>query len=186
MIRVYDNFLTPDKLKGVTKKVKTLDFYNDIEHPQSKRLKILSHTQEVPDLHFPGIRSEAFLDIAPTTHRIISKAFEQLNDKFYWINRFNMNCYAHLKLKDDFCEDNIHQDECNFAFLLYLSETNLNSGTKFYFSVDDDKENDNCSVKFVQNRFVVFDSKIPHTAYGHYGTDLSNGRLSINGFCEYI
>ena len=73
---------------------------------------------------------------------------------------------------------------CDFAFLIYLSDTNLDSGTKMYLSVDEDKET--CLVNFVQNRFVMYDANLPHSAYGNYGKNLSDGRLTINGFNSYI
>ena len=69
----------------------------------------------------------------------------------------------------------------DFAFLYYLSETNLNSGTKFYFN-DEDKNNEHTLVKFVQNRLLIYDAKMPHCPWGKYGNNLSDGRLTLNGF----
>ena len=31
----------------------------------------------------------------------------------------------------------------------------------------------------------MFDSSIPHMAWNNHGNDLTDGRLTINGFCDY-
>ena len=49
-------------------------------------------------------------------------------------------------------------------------------------STKEDKEH--TFVKFVQNRIVMFDSSIPHMAWNNHGNDLTDGRLTINGFCD--
>jgi len=185
VISVYDNFLPPNVLEGVIKKVKSLDFYDDKKHPQAIREKAEKDAiGEEYKMSFCGVRTESFEDVATTTDRIILKGFESLGTSF-WNKRFGYNNYAHLRLECDDSEDFIHQDPVDFAYLLYLSATNLESGTKMYSSVDEDKDNENCFVKFVQNRFVIYDALTPHMSWGNHGTDLSNGRLTINGVCEY-
>ena len=94
---------------------------------------------------------------------------------------------VHLRTEDDDELDYIHRDTgFDWAFLIYLSESNLKSGTKFYKAENSDKEDDNVFVKFEQNRIVLFDSTVPHMAYSNHGKDLNDGRLTINGFCNYV
>ena len=186
MISVYDNFLPPSVLEGVVKKVKSLDFYDDKTHPQAIREKLEKEALgEEYKMSFCGVRTESFLDVATTTDRIILKGLEKLGTSF-WNRKFLYNTYAHLRLESDSTKDFIHQDKSDFAFLLYLSETNLDSGTKIFTTVNDDKDKENKFVKFVKNRFVIYDAKLPHMSWGNHGTNLSNGRLTINGFCEYV
>ena len=75
---------------------------------------------------------------------------------------------------------NIHQDWPNddYSMLVYLSPTNLKSSTRLY----DDKNNMIDEIKCVQNRALIFDSKYYHTAYGSYGTNVDDGRLTLNAF----
>lgn len=172
MISVYDNFLPANVFEGVVKKIKSLDFMSATNHPD-----ITKDSHE----HWPGVRTKLLSTVAETTDRIILKSINNTGNKFLW-GAYDYKLYAHLKLATDKGEDYIHQDgDWDFAFLYYLSETNLNSGTKFYFN-DEDKNNEHTLVKFVQNRLLIYDAKIPHCPWGKYGKDLSDGRLTINGF----
>ena len=172
MISVYDNFLPANVFEGVVKKIKTLDFLAGKNHPD-----IPSNSNE----HWPGVRTKLLSEVAETTNRIMLKAIKNTGNTYLW-NEFYYKLYAHLKLATDKGEDYIHQDgDWDFAFLYYLSETNLESGTKFYFS-DDDKNNEHTLVKFIQNRLLIYDANIPHCPWGKYGKDLSDGRLTLNGF----
>ena len=67
-----------------------------------------------------------------------------------------------------------------YSMLVYLSPTNLNSGTDLY------NENDEMitSFKFVQNRAVLFSSSYKHRAINNHGTDVNNGRLTLNIFMD--
>ena len=172
MISVYDNVLLPNVFEGVLKKIKTLDFLEDKNHPD-----IPNGSNE----HWPGVRTRLLDDVAKTTNRIILKAIKETGNPYIW-NAFNYKLYAHLKLATDKGEDYIHQDgDWDFAFLYYVSDTHLDSGTKFYFN-DEDKNNEHTLVKFVQNRLLIYDAKIPHCPWGKYGNNLSDGRLTLNGF----
>tara|TARA_A100001015_G_C14950754_1_gene696640 strand:- start:1195 stop:1449 length:255 start_codon:yes stop_codon:yes gene_type:complete len=77
-------------------------------------------------------------------------------------------------------KDWIHKDDVKsqFSGLVYLSPTNLESGTRFY----DDKENEIADIKFVQNRFVFFNGNYNHMSIGNHGTNIENGRLTLNAF----
>ena len=77
--------------------------------------------------------------------------------------------------------DFIHKDEPHmYSMLVYLSPTNLSSGTDLY------NENDEVinSVKYVQNRALVFNSSYKHKAVNNHGTDINNGRLTLNIFMD--
>ena len=87
-----------------------------------------------------------------------------------------------FKFKDEHNEkDFIHTDVPHmYSMLVYLSPTNLNSGTDLY------NENDEmiASFKFVQNRAVLFSSSYKHRAINNHGTDVNNGRLTLNIFMD--
>jgi hypothetical protein len=95
----------------------------------------------------------------------------------------NIKSHIHLRTKKDEIEDFIHRDisSCNYTCLIFLSKTNLNSGTNIY---SENKEIIT-SIKFVQNRAVLFDSNYLHSAFGHYGDDVNDGRLTLNAFFKF-
>jgi hypothetical protein len=94
---------------------------------------------------------------------------------------WNINTFLHLRLDKDKDKDWIHVDETeDFAALIYLSETNLNSGTKIY----DQNENIINDIKFVKNRFVMYSAKYKHMGYGHHGKNINDGRLTFNLFMK--
>ena len=190
MISVYDNFLPDNFFNTVRTEVMGLEFYDYKHHPQFIKEKA-EHDAIGKEykLKFPGTRTDSFSsgrgNVAPLVDSLILKCIESLGSSFS--NRqFRYDNYAHLRLESDKSVEYIHQDPVDFAYLLYLSETNLDSGTKMYSSIDDNKDDENCCVKFVQNRLVIYDASTPHMAWGSYGTDISNGRLTVNGFCEYL
>ena len=80
-------------------------------------------------------------------------------------------------------EDYVHQDNCWVSGLVYLSRTNLDSGTQFY-----DSENGNITqtVKFVQNRAVFFKASMWHRVLNGHGTDIGDGRYTLNTFFGYL
>jgi hypothetical protein len=95
----------------------------------------------------------------------------------------NIKSHIHLRTKKDEIEDFIHRDisSCNYTCLIFLSKTNLNSGTNIY---SENKEIIT-SIKFVQNRAILFDSNYLHSAFGHYGDDVNDGRLTLNAFFKF-
>jgi len=148
-----------------------LDSYHKKFHP----------TESEKVSRWPGYRSESlensnkFLFIY-----IISllKKLEVLKNK-----KWSPEMYIHLRKDADEAADYIHQDrECQFAGLVYLNPTNLKSGTRLYTP---DKEIIN-DFKYIQNRLIMYDSLYHHMAYGHFGSDVLNGRLTLNIFINYI
>ena len=63
--------------------------------------------------------------------------------------------------------------------MVYLSETNLNSGTAIY---PDHGDTPSTLVGFVQNRALLFKSSLRHKSINSYGDNLENGRLTLNCF----
>jgi len=186
MISVYDNFLPPMILDAIFKELKTHKFYDDKTHPSM----VIDKSKPIKPTHerakWPGTRTKEILDIAPVIDKLILHLLENLGHPFAE-KEFSYCNYAHLRLKKDNAKDFIHQDTgVDFAYLLYLSKSNKNSGTKMYDSCDADKNDEKHFVEFVQNRFVLFSSDIPHMSYGNHGTNIDNGRLTINGFCTYL
>ena len=175
MIIVIDNFFAPWQLKLVTDEVKKLQFYNIANHPKKDT-----------GTDYPGIRTEDFHRDHSLLDSFIIQSVGHRNTIFSAHRPWGCQMYAHLRTKDAEKSDFIHKDlRCDWAFLIYLSETNLESGTKFYKSVESSKEDDNMFVKFEQNRIIMFDSSVPHMSYNNHGKDLNDGRLTINGFCKY-
>ena len=75
--------------------------------------------------------------------------------------------------------DWIHKDDdVDYAMVINLSETNLNSGTCFY----DEEKKETIVSKFVKNRAVFYDAQINHSSVGNYGKDIESGRLTLNAF----
>ena len=171
MITVIDNFLPDDIFQAV--------------HDEVKRCKLtpLQKTKETRerDVTYPGVTSLPFRDDNKILDRFLLSHIEAYN--LPWTKTpYMYEQHAHLRLETDNEGDYIHTDSgMNFAWLLYLSKTNLKSGTKFY--TDDEKETD--FVRFIQNRFVIFDANINHMAFNNHGKDLNDGRLTVVGFAAY-
>ena len=88
----------------------------------------------------------------------------------------------HLRLSEDFKNDFIHKDLVEYTLMIYLSETNLSSGTKLY----DDNECCTQTINFVQNRAVIFPGCVNHKSMLNYGDNIDNGRLTLNVFLNSI
>ena len=101
------------------------------------------------------------------------------NFNLVFSNYLSMDAYIHLRLKDDDVEDWIHTDTGD-TMLIYLSPTNLSSGTSFYS--DDEKEI--TTVKFIQNCALFFNGQIKHKSLSNYGENSEDGRMTINIFCK--
>ena len=190
MLIVIDNFFTPGELNLVTEEVKKLEFYGTLSHPESES------AEEIPN--YPGTRTDTLINAHPLLDSFIIRKIERSGTPFAQ-RPWTQKQYAHLRLEQDNAGEYIHQDLDDWAYLIYLSETNLDSGTKMYESVksvptvrmssfsekDKEKDKEHTLVRFVQNRIVMFDSLIPHMAWNNHGNDMSDGRLTINGFCLY-
>mgnify|MGYP003114970824 CR=1 FL=1 len=148
--------------------------------PEIKKIKL--YTQKEFNEHegtsdtWPGYRS-----LCLTKNNVF--LFELINNLIFskgMIDHGNyyIMTFLHLRLKEHDAQDWIHKDNSLFSALIYLSETNLNSGTYIY-NEDENIVND---IKFVKNRFVMFSGNYKHKGYGHYGDSVQNGRLTLNLF----
>ncbi len=184
MIYVYDDFVPQIILEEAITQIKKHKFYDDKTHPSMVENKN-HHVDDIYNAKWGGIRTLEISHIEPIFDKVLTHLFVHTNHD-YFTQQFQYLNYAHLRLEKDDAEDYIHQDVgVNFAYILYLSESNPKSGTKFYDSCDADKKQEKQFVQFKKNRLVLFDATIPHMAWGSYGTNIDNGRLTINGFCKY-
>ena len=131
--------------------------------------------------NWPGLRTGHLIDTEPFLFNLFLK---NLYEKVHYLPEFNLSSYLHCRLEEDEKKDWIHTDDeySDYSGLVYLSNTNFNSGTTFY----DEKDNLVADIKFVQNRFVFFKGKIRHRSTGNHGTTLENGRLTLNAFFNWI
>jgi len=165
----YDFFYFYDNIYHACKEVPI--FYQK-DHPAY-------NTPETRKIKFPGQRSLLFNEINPLFHvSLISEASKVFNVD---PNNFSeVESSLHLRLDSDDEEDFIHQDTAH-TLLIYLSPTNLNSGTTFY----DHEDREIARVSFVQNTAVFFDGSIRHKSLRNFGDNIDNGRLTINIFFKH-
>jgi hypothetical protein len=123
---------------------------------------------------WPGKRSEQLKICSPFLFHLI---LQNLN-KIDFLKKYSIKLFVHLRRNSDFFDDWIHVDKDDYAFLIYLNKDNLNSGTYIY----NEKEEIVADVKYVQNRFVLYNGSYLHKGYGHFGSNEGDGRLTINGF----
>ena len=148
--------------------------------PEIKKIKLYNQEEfnklEKTNATWPGYRSLNLLKTNPILHQYITSLIHQkkLFDKGLW----EIEAFLHLRLKEDKYKDWIHKDPDDLAALIYLSETNLDSGTLLF---DDNNYLIN-DIKFVTNRFIMYHGQYNHKGYGHYGTSIEDGRLTINLF----
>jgi len=148
--------------------------------PEIKKIKLYSAEEfekvENQKGNWPGLRSRFLGTTNPIFHEYITSLIhqKQLLEKGLW----QIASFIHLRLKEDDTKDWIHKDSDDLAALIYISETNLNSGTYLF----DDNNNLINDIKFVNNRFVMYNGQYNHKGYGHHGDSINNGRLTINLF----
>lgn len=126
--------------------------------------------------NFPGKRSNSLL----VDNKFLFFLILQNLEKVSFLKKYSLDIFLHLRRKEDFSKDWIHKDPDDYAFLIYLNETNLNSGTYLY----DENNNIVSDIKYVQNRFVIYNGYYNHMGYGHFGNLPENGRLTLNGFLK--
>ena len=121
---------------------------------------------------WPGVRTLC-LDLKPDINNLIKHYAEK---KF---NLYNSDgaFFFHKKGVKDKHKDWKHKDPVKQSLIVYLSKTNIHSGTVFYNN-DGDVITD---IGFVQNRAICFNGQIPHQSKLNYGED-DEMRLTLNGF----
>jgi|14_taG_2_1085336.scaffolds.fasta_scaffold03629_8 hypothetical protein len=177
MIYIQDNFLDDSSFKLLDKEVRKMEFFNQDNDPHI-----------LQDAVYPGYRTDDWSKKYPLLDSYIIRLIERSGSPFTQQGRWEQNQYAYMRLSKDEEGEYRHTDPYDWAYLIYMSKTNLNSGTKFFETLDDKKElepleGEIASAGFVQNRLVMFDCNIPHRSWGNHGTNFENGRLTINGFC---
>jgi len=184
---VIDNFF--DNIDEVYNASKQVEYYNlesfnkevKPHAPQTwpgKRSKQI-HEEIDKDKNFKLIH-ESFIN-ALQKHSIFS-LFPN-NDLFKSVYPVLAN-YLHLRTEDANSDDWIHRDNKTgvYTMLVFLSPTNLTSGTKFYAAYEDEMVTD---VKFVQNRALLFNGAYRHMGYGHHGNNIEDGRITLNSFINF-
>tara|TARA_R110000823_G_C15858019_1_gene492870 strand:- start:295 stop:846 length:552 start_codon:yes stop_codon:yes gene_type:complete len=176
-INIVDNFFNPWQFKLVLEEIKKLKYYDVENHPAHNATEI-----------YPGSKTEPFTNVHPLLDSFIIKQVDSLNTSLtnYPYRAIN---FAHLRLKDSIEERQSHRDTSGeWAYIIYMSQTNLQSGTKIFSDDTTDVKNtkENLFVNFVQNRILLFDVSVPHMAWLNHGKNIDDGRLTINGFCNYL
>lgn len=168
LIQIDNFFPNLDLILPEIKKIKlySLDEFNKITNASGKN-------------SWPGYRSLPLHTIQPI---LLDYLMYLMKNKNITKDAVQITSYLHLRLEEHKDKDWIHKDETDYAALIYLSETNLNSGTCLY----DDNKNLINDIKFVKNRFIMYDSKYNHMGYGHHGSSIEDGRLTINLFINKI
>jgi len=130
---------------------------------------------------WPGYRSQDLSKYNPFFYNLIIKEIFQKFSILYF-NQCKIRMHAHVHLRTGISDaDWIHRDSsvCEKTLLVYLSDTNLKSGTCFY---ENTGSNPSTTVNFVQNRALLFDADIRHKSLLDYGKDIDDGRLTLNCF----
>ena len=152
--------------------------------PEIKKIKLYSQEEiRQIDKHnknatWPGYRSLSLTETNPILHDYVCYLMNVNNllEKGRWI----IASFVHLRLYEDENKDWIHRYDNELSGLVYLSNTNLNSGTYLY----DGNDNMINDIKFIKNRFIMYRGTMKHKAYGHHGSSIDDGRLTLNLFIK--
>jgi len=175
MINVNDNFF--ENFKTIEKHFKKIPLYSGTEWG--------TKFQKGNNVYWPGSRSQSLYETNPFLWNLIAKEIkEKYSHVIGWPPKI-IDAYTHLRLSGDDEKDSPHQDlDSRFTLMVYLSDTNLESGTCFYHNIDDEyvvAEPMN-TVNFIKNTSVLFSGDLYHKSKYNYGTDIENGRLTLNCF----
>ena len=126
---------------------------------------------------WPGFRSQ---DIFYTDRFLFNLVLKEMNQKInHNLKKIWMSCHTHLRLNENKEPiENIHKDPCYATLMVFLSKTNLKSGTCLF----DENQNLTTTVNFVQNRAVIFKSDTFHSSLYNHGESIEDGRLTLNAF----
>ena len=164
---IVDNFF--DNFNNIKDSFKSIQLFN-----QEEFNKKFNDTET-----WPGFRSEQLHIENPFLFNLIIKEIYSKFGQSSFNNRnINVKSHIHLRLAEDNKKDWIHKDPFFATLMVFLSETNLKSGTCLY----DENKNVTDTINFVQNRALLFDSKKYHKSLNNYGDNLQNGRLTLNCF----
>ena len=152
--------------------------YNYKDHPEVQVAGLSKTDGTELNFKWPGERSDDLKTVAPFATSLFLKEFIKFGN--FIPPNLPFKIYTHLRLDEDNKEEFVHKDSpsADYSTLVYLSRTNLNSGTKLY----NDNEEEVADIKFVQNRAVMFDSRYNHKPINNHGKSISDGRLTLNIF----
>jgi len=170
---VVDNFF--DDFSIIKESIKQIPLYN-LEEYKTKFNR--------PDVgHWPGMRSDFLENSQPFLFALIMKEFNTKYGNVFNGRPAKIWSHTHLRLSKDEPLDYVHADHpaSDYSFLIYISNTNLNSGTGLY----DNNSNLINDIKFVENRSLLFDSRYLHRSIGNHGNNVNDGRLTINIFFKF-
>jgi hypothetical protein len=169
MIQVTDNFF--QDLDYFHHHIKNISMYDQDEY---NRLNNSSDT-------WPGYRSFELFDTEPFLGFLFRNEFKR-NFPGVNINGLNINLHLHLRPgTGDQQPDWIHRDPNIYSCLVYLNDTNYQSGTQMFHKLEEGYRLIN-DVRYVKNTAVVFDANIEHRSSFNFGEDVNNGRLTLNAF----
>jgi len=168
---VIDNYF--EDINEVYNHVKSIKTFDSKNYPNDSNVNTAK-------IDWPGYRSN---QLAGKDDWLLEKFSQGFRKHLTGLitGQFQLHMFSHLRLDKHNETDFIHKDSPHmYSMLVYLSPTNLNSGTDLY------NENDEMitSFKFVQNRAVLFSSSYKHRAINNHGTDVNNGRLTLNIFMD--
>ena len=162
---IIDNFFP--HLPPVLEQLKARDHWTSSEHPERPSVG-----------NWPGKRSLNYIVSDP----ILTSLFINCVGQFFPQSFSEITLYTHWRFGSS--EDWVHVDQNICTGLVYLSETNMDSGTLFFDKKPEDGGQVILDVPFVQNRFVLFYGDPYHCSKGNYGESESNERFTMN-FFEY-
>ena len=172
-IEIVENFFT--NFNNIEDEFKKIPIYN-CETYKNKQTKTDKDREMLKYTNFPGLRSESIHIVNPFLFNyILDTIFNKLNGRF---NNINLDVSTHLRLQND--KPNVHIDPTLSTMIVYLSKTNMDSGTGFYRTKEDKEPY--MVVPAIQNTAVFFPGSIPHSSILNYGNDIDDGRLTLNGF----
>ena len=167
-IVVEDFFTNFDAIKEEFKKI---PMFNCKEHPELVNSNL--------NISWPGKRSE---DLKFSNKFFTGLFLNEFRNKFnnFFESHYDFKIQTHLRVEEDNKGEFIHKDspDADYSMLVYLSQTNLASGTSLY----DHNDKLITDVKFIQNRALIFDSRYSHAAINNHGTGIEDGRLTLNIF----
>lgn len=182
---IIDNFFG-DQLHYLLPYLRERQHYDVDEHPeygasleyQKERDDCIKRGVPPTTGTWPGKRSLDIFKDNPAIACLFTNAMGSFMPEGVQFSRDTL--YTHFRYDDPNSPDWVHRDGTPITTIVYLSETNLNSGTGFY----DAETNGNLilDVPFVQNRAVIFHGDVWHGSKGNYGTTKDDARFTMNFF----
>ena len=127
--------------------------------------------------NWPGKRSLNYMEHDP----ILSSLFTVCAGEYMPQYNYGTLC-THWRFGEN--KDWAHVDNNLCTGLVYLSETNMSSGTQFFDKDPDDGGKVILDVPFVQNRCVLFYGDPYHRSKSNYGESKDDARFTMNFFAH--